>query len=68
MSAGSARLKYALKALREHWDVAREHWDDKVALDFEKNHLAPLEQQVDHALRGMDKLSEVLAKVRHECS
>lgn len=68
MSAGSARLKHALKNLREHWETTRTLWDDSVARDFEKNHLTPLDQQVDNALRGMDKLSEVLAKVRQDCS
>ena len=66
MSAGSARLKYALKTIREHWDITREHWADAVAQDFEKNHLDPLEHQVNNALRGMDKLSEVLTKIRQE--
>jgi hypothetical protein len=68
MSAGSARLKHAMNTLREHWEITREQWDDRVAVDFEKNHLYPLEQQVEHALRGMDKLSEILTKVRNECS
>ena len=68
MSAGSARLKHALKNLREHWDITREKWHDSVARDFEKNHLIPLDQQVNNALRGMDKISEVLQKVRHDCS
>ena len=68
MSAGSARLKHALKTLREHWDTTRVQWDDAVARDFEKTHLTPLDQQVENALRGMDKLSEVLTKVRQECS
>jgi hypothetical protein len=68
MSAGSARLKHAMKTLREHWDATREFWDDGVAREFEKNHLMPLDQQVEHALRGMDKLSEVLQKVRQDCA
>ena len=67
MSAGSARLKHAMKTLMEHWDATREQWNDHVARDFEKNHLEPLAHQVDHTLRGMDKLSEVLAKVRQDC-
>jgi hypothetical protein len=66
MSAGTARLKHALKTLREHWDITRERWADAVAQDFEKNHLDPLEHQVDHALRGMDKLTEVLTKIRQD--
>ncbi len=68
MSAGSARLKHAQKTLREHWEVTRETWNDMVARDFEKNHLLPLDQQVTTALRGMDKISEVLQKVRHDCT
>jgi hypothetical protein len=68
MSAGSARLKHAMNTLNEHWDLTREQWVDNVARDFEKNHIVPLEQQVEHALRGMDKLAEILMKVRNDCS
>ena len=68
MSAGSARLQHAIKTLREQWEATREQWSDSVSRDFEKNHLVPLEQQVNSALRGMDKISEVLNKVRHDCS
>jgi hypothetical protein len=57
-----------MRTLREHWDVTREMWDDRVAEEYEKNHLIPLEQQVENARRGMDKLHEILQKVRHECS
>ena len=56
-----------MKTLMEHWDVTREQWDDHVARDFEKNHLEPLKHQVDHTLRGMDKLSEVLIKIKSDC-
>lgn len=68
MSAGAARLKHAMKALHEHWDQTREMWVDKNAQDFEKNHLVPLEQQVENARRGMDKIQEILQKIRTDCS
>ena len=68
MSAGAARLKHALKTMRENWEITRESWNDAVARDFEKNHLLPLDQQCNTALRGMDKIHEVLQKVRQECS
>jgi hypothetical protein len=67
MSQGSARLKSALKTLRERWDDTREQWADSVARDFEKDHLIPLDQQVNTSLRGMAKISEVLSKVKQEC-
>jgi|GEM_PF-687823 len=67
MSAHSNRLQHALKDLREKWDITREAWDDQVALDFEKNHLAPIESLVKRSMVGMDKLSETLGKIRRAC-
>ncbi len=64
MSAHSARLQHAMKDLRDKWDVTTQAWDDQVAQDFEKNHLAPLEGLVKRTVVGMDKLSESLAKIR----
>ena len=68
MSAGSARLNFALKTLRERWADTKGYWADQVARDFEKNHLDPLDSLSVNAMRGMDKLSEVLRKVKHDCS
>jgi hypothetical protein len=68
MGAGSARLNFALKTLRERWADTKGSWVDQVARDFEKNHLDPLDSLSVHAIRGMDKLSEVLHKVKHDCS
>jgi len=68
MSAGSARLSYTLKTLRERWDVAKEQWTDQVASDFEKNHLDPLDHQTGAAIRAMEKMSDLLSKIRHDCA
>jgi hypothetical protein len=67
MSAGSARLNFALKTMRERWVETKAYWADQVARDFEKNHLRPLDEQSVTAIRGMEKLAEVLNKVRHDC-
>ena len=67
MSAHSGRLQHAIRNLRDQWDRTRETWDDQVAVDFEKNHLMPLEQLSKSAMVGMDKLSEVLIKLRRAC-
>jgi hypothetical protein len=61
-------MSFALKSLRERWDEATERWTDMVAQEFEKNHLIPLEHQATAAARGMDRIAEVLQKVRQECS
>lgn len=68
MTAGQARLQHAMKTLQEHWDATRETWEDQVARDFEKNHLFPVQQMVTNALRGMQTISEVMAKARRDCS
>lgn len=67
MSAHSSRLQHALKDLREKWDITREAWDDQVALEFEKNHLATIDSMVRRSMVGMDKLSETLGKIRRAC-
>ena len=67
MSAQSGRLQHALKHLREQWDIAKETWDDQNARDFEKHHIVPLEQTTKHAIIGMEKLSEILGKIRGQC-
>jgi hypothetical protein len=68
MSAGSARLQHTLKTLREKWTITKEYWDDKNAREYDKNHLFPLEQQSTTAIHGMDKIAEVLSKLKHDCS
>jgi hypothetical protein len=68
MSAGAARLNFALKTLRERWDAAKEQWSDQVSRDFEKNHLDPLEGQAEAAMRAMEKIAEVLHKIRQDCA
>jgi len=65
---GSTKLNYAIKNLRKHWEIAKAHWQDQVARDFEANHLIPLETRVNAVARGMDKLAEVTAKVKKDCS
>jgi hypothetical protein len=67
MSAGSARLNFSVKTLREQWDAAKEQWSDQVSRDFEKNHLAPLEHQSTAAIRAMEKMSDIISKIRHDC-
>ena len=64
MSAHSGRLHHALKHIREQWDITQETWDDPVARDFERIHLVPLEQLTKGAITGMEKVSEVLGKLK----
>jgi hypothetical protein len=64
--AGSSRVKHAIRALREHWLGVEPLWDDAVGRRFEERHLAPLDPATDAALIGMQKLAEVLDRVRRD--
>jgi hypothetical protein len=68
VSVGSTKLQYALKNLRKHWEEARESWSDQVRETFDEKHLRPMETQVAATVRGMDKLAEMMNKMRQECS
>jgi hypothetical protein len=64
--AGSHRLKHAMRALRDHWLAVEPTWDDAVRRRFEDRYLAPLDPAADAAVFGMQKLAELLDKVRRD--
>jgi hypothetical protein len=67
-TAGSNRLNHAIKTLRVHWDETEAHWRDAVRREFEEHHVEPLESQVETTLRAMQRLGEVLARLRRDCA
>jgi hypothetical protein len=50
--AGSNRLKHALRAIQERWQITEATWNDSVRRRFEER----------------QKLADVLDKVRRDCS
>ncbi len=68
VSAGSNRLKQAIRALRDQWLVTEETWSDSVRRRFEERYLAPLEPATQAAVFGIQKLAEVLDQARRDCS
>jgi hypothetical protein len=67
-SAGSVRLREALRTLRVKWEASQADWDDAVRRDFEERYLAPLEPRVLATINSMTNLLQVLAKAQQECS
>lgn len=61
-------LSKALKDLRVRWEIAGQSWQDQVRVEFEENHLEPLWEQTRATLDGMNRLAELLARARRECS
>ncbi|AMV39410.1 hypothetical protein [Planctomyces sp. SH-PL62] len=66
--AGSTRLKQTIRILNDHWMLTEATWGDDVRRRFEEQHLAPLAPAVDAAVVGLQKLADVLDKVRRDCS
>ena len=68
LSASTAKLHFALKTLRIRWEEAKGYWKDAVRMDFEENHLNPLDTQMSSTLGAMGRLDQVMAKAQKECS
>jgi hypothetical protein len=66
--AGSTRIAQSIRALRDHWLITEETWQDSVRRRFEDRYLAPLESAVDSANNGMKKLADILEQVHRDCS
>jgi hypothetical protein len=68
VSGGRAKVTIALKDLMTKWTRVHEHWHDDVSRAFDERTLQPLEGQVRTAMTAMDKMREVLHRVKSECS
>ena len=62
------RLLSSHEALIENWEATRHVWQDQVGAAFAKERLEPLAPLVANTLGAMDRLSQVLNRVRHDCS
>ncbi len=65
---GRYRLVSAHKYLLERWDEVGLVWQDVVRSEFAKEHLDPLTPLMNTTLGAIDHLSQVLGRVRQECS
>jgi hypothetical protein len=66
--AGSTRLHQTIRLIHDQWLLTESTWNDSVRERFEERYLAPLDSAVDSAINGMQKMSEVLERVRRDCS
>lgn len=69
MSLASARgrLTGITRDLSLKWDDTKNYWRDAKAEEFERRYLRELAAEVNQALFAMDKLDELLRKIRTDC-
>ncbi len=68
LATGRYQLSSALKTLRVRWDQTCMSWRDAVRREFTQRYWINLEGQVPAALAAIDRLDQVLAKVRQDCA
>ena len=66
--AGRAKMSRSYKDLMARWDAVTQQWDDPMSRDFHKKHLEPIEPKVRMALGAMEQMTEILQRIRRDCS
>ena len=67
-ASGRGKLYGNLKDLRLRWEDVEKIWDDPVKRDFEENVFNPLVAQAQAAIRGIDRLDQVLRQMQNDCA
>jgi len=67
LSGSKNRLVSLTKELSKRWEDTKNQWRDAKSQEFEQRYLSELFGNVDKTITVMDKLNEVLMKVRKDC-
>ena len=69
MSAGggTGRLRGASKELALKWEETKNYWRDERSAEFERKYLQELFIGMDKAISVIEKLDELLKRVRSDC-
>ena len=69
MSTGTSkgRLTGATRQLQLQWQDTKNYWRDEKSSEFERRYLQELFIGVDKAVAVIEKLDELLKKVRSDC-
>ncbi|HUA66026.1 MAG TPA: hypothetical protein VME24_09270 [Alphaproteobacteria bacterium] len=67
LSANRGRLTGSVRELSLQWEQTKNHWRDQKSAEFEKKYLDELFIFADKAVVVLEKLDELLKKVRTDC-
>ena len=67
LNANKNRLVGITRELLLQWDETKNYWHDDKAREFEHRYIEALSQSVDRAVNVIEKLDEILKKVRSDC-
>ena len=67
LSGSKNRLIAITKELSNRWEDTKNHWRDAKSQEFEQRYMTELFANVDKTVTVMEKLNEILTKVRNDC-
>ena len=67
LSGSRSRLAALSKELSLRWLETKYHWRDNKALEFESRFMDDLLARVDKTVTVVEKLDQLLTKVRQDC-
>ena len=67
LSGTKSRLVTITKELATRWDETKNCWRDAKSQEFEQRYLTELFANVERSVTALERLDELLAKVRKEC-
>ena len=67
LSGGKSRLAASARELSQKWTETKTYWRDEKSREFEHHYLEDLFIRVDKTVAIIEKLDEILQKVRSDC-
>ncbi|MGA2178887.1 MAG: hypothetical protein ABSH15_04820 [Verrucomicrobiota bacterium] len=67
LSGSKNRLVAITKELSNRWAETKNYWRDAKSQEFEQRYMTELFANVDKTIAVMDKLNELMTKVRNDC-
>lgn len=66
--AGVGKLEHTRKSLLVTWERTEDEWRDQVREEMGRQHVEPLLDQMEAALREMDQLADLFGKIYRDCT
>jgi hypothetical protein len=67
LSGSKSRLVGVTKELSSQWDQVKNYWRDAKALEFEHKYIEELLINMDKTVTVIEKLDDLIRKVRSDC-
>ena len=67
LAGSKSRLTALTRELAQHWRETKNSWRDAKSDEFERQYLQELFIAVDRSVTVMEKLDNLLAKIRKDC-